>query len=151
MIKCQELMIDNFKMEDVHTFDGFYKNVILKNDNLIIPFFNLGILYKNASALKFLNYCYLIFLDVQYLSVYLREKRLIVIDSDEALKKYYCGGTYLDDEVGIFNDLEISCKNSIIVILNDTLIADTKWVFNSDETSKLWKLQLLPDEYFTLL
>ena len=126
-------------VDEIHSFDANYKNVIFYNNNLLIPYVNLGISnhpLNTTSTLQFLDFSYMIFKNIKFLSVYICNKRSIVIKSNLFLKypKYNFGGEYLDYNTSIFNDLEIHCESAFLQILETTKISDKMWVLkpNSD-------------------
>lgn len=124
-------------VDEIHSFDAYYKNVVLYNNNLLIPYINLGISnhpLNNTSSLQFLDFSYMVFENIKSLSVYICNKRYNVneFNSFQNYPKYNFGGEYLDYNASIFNDLEIYCEKAFLVKLETTKISDKMWVFNAD-------------------
>lgn len=145
-------------LDEIHTFDGYYKNVIFKNNNLIIPYFNLGVSehpINKSSELEFLNYCYMVFLDIKFLSVYVCMKRLTVIDTIQKSKVLNFGGTYLDFDKSIYNDLEISCERAFLQTLEESELSKSMWkmTVNSEtpDIDNLWNFKYLPTKIKSIL
>lgn len=121
-------------MDELHSSDGYYNNVIFRNNNIIMPFINLGIsnhpLHK-GDRLKFINYSYLVAEDVQYLDIWVPEmntgKRCHVINRFKNENIYYWGGTNLDEK-SIFNDMRICCKAAFIQTIEISRLSDNIWV-----------------------
>lgn len=117
-------------IDEIHSFDARYKNVIFRNNNLIVPYINLGIsnhpLNKN-DKLKYLDYSYMVFINVTYLKVFLG-KPYIVIDQDSSTTKYYFGGDYLDYDRRIYNDMEIACSEAYLQTTEITNISNEMWM-----------------------
>jgi hypothetical protein len=114
----------------IHSFDGFYKNVRFKNGTLIIPYINLAIVNHELNPgekLKFINFSYLIFEQVSYLTVYL-DKNYVIIDEGETDVKFHAGGTYLDYDTHVYNDNEICCANAILKTVEGSMLSSEMWI-----------------------
>lgn len=130
------MSIHSDSIDEIHSFDARYKNVIFRNNNLIVPYINLGVSnhpLNKENKLKFLDYSYMVFIDVYYLKVYLK-KPYLVIDQGKPTVKYSFGGDYLDYDIMIYNDMEISCSEAYLQTLEFTNISDEMWMpFNTKE------------------
>lgn len=118
-------------IQEIHSADAYYKNVLLQGDNLIIPYINLGISnhpLNDSERLAFLDYAYMVFKGVFYLDVFVSGNRYNVIERNALKEKYHFGGTYLDEQSKIFNDLTVSCEDACLCTLDFTKISDTEWV-----------------------
>lgn len=119
-------------LSEFDSFDAKYKNVILKNNNIVIPYISLAVtnhpIGNFSSHLTYIDYCYLILLNVSALSVYIVNKRYKVIENKiEGHQRYYFGGDYLDFENSIFNDMEISCEKAYIQTLEFSKFSNIMW------------------------
>lgn len=118
-------------VEEIHSFDARYKNVIFRNNNIVIPYINLGLAHHPLQLInhpmKFLDYSYMVFKDVFYLSVFI-ENRYIVLDFNSDYKKFYFGGDYWDNGKNIFNDMHISCSEAYLQTLDFTQISENMWM-----------------------
>ena len=116
---------------EIDSFDGKYRSVVLRNNNLIIPYINLGIsghpLNQSENGLQFIDYAYMIFRDVFFLSVYIG-RRYNVIGTKRKEEALYFGGNYLESEECIFNDMEICCREAYLETLEFTRLSSTMWV-----------------------
>jgi hypothetical protein len=124
-------------VDEIHSFDAYYKNVIFYNNNLLIPYINLGVSnhpLNETSSLQFLDYSYMVFENIKSLSVYICNRRYNItkFNSFQNYPKYNFGGEYLDYNSSIFNDLEIYCEKAFLFKLETTKISDEMWVFNPD-------------------
>ncbi len=125
------MSIYNHCIEEIHSFDARYKNVIFRNNNIVVPYINLGVskhpLHTEEKGMAFLDYTYMVFVDVSYLKVYLK-KPYIVIDLEKKAEHFYFGGDYWDNENKIFNDMEIGCSEAFLQTLNITKLSDEMWM-----------------------
>lgn len=119
--------------EAVDSFEAIYSNVLLRNNNIIIPYLNLGVPKQLFQELDkgwfFLNYSYIILKNVTYLSVFMERerRRYVVIDSDKEEERWCFGGNYLDIDKGIFNDMYVSCKEAYLEVLEGTRFSEQPW------------------------
>lgn len=117
-------------IDEIHTFDSMYKNVIFKNNSLVIPYLNLGVygyhpLHQKKSDISYINFSYIVFVGVSFLKVYLDKPYIIVdngLDGD-----YYFGGIYLDSTTHVFNDLKIGSKYAFLQTINISEVRSEMW------------------------
>lgn len=118
-------------IEEIHSFDATYKSVVLRDNNLIVPYINLGVLkhplHQSEKGLQFIDYAYMIFKDVFFLSVYIGRRRYNVIGTKQEEETLYFGGNYLESEEFIFNDMEICCREAYLQTLDFTRLSSTMW------------------------
>lgn len=118
-------------VDEIHSFDARYKNVIFRNNNLVVPYINLGLahhpLHLINHPMKFLDYSYMVFIDVVYLSVFIGN-RYVVIDLVQDFQRLYFGGDYWDIGSKIFNDMQISCSEAYLQTLEFTQLSDDMWM-----------------------
>jgi hypothetical protein len=117
-------------IEEINSFESYYKNVIFRNNNLIIPYMNLGVSehpLNRTKELKHLDYAYMVFENVSYLSVYISKKRYIVCDQIRDLK-YYFGGSYYDLDSCIFNDMEICSNQAYLHTIQSSRLSSDRWI-----------------------
>lgn len=125
-----ENIFDN-EVQEIHSFDAYYKNVILRNNNLVIPYINLGIsrhAINSSEEMLFLNFAYMVFVDINYLDVYVNNKRSQVINRLISLELYHFGGNYLDYNESVFNDIGISCNKVFLQTLDNTQLSNQMWI-----------------------
>ena len=111
------------EVNNIHSFDATYSNVIFRNNNLIMPYINLGIVnrcHDNANKMLFIDFAYMVFLNVTFLTVFQNNIRRTVINYNHKDSIYFFGGHYLDYDIAIFNDLEICCDDSYLFFLNQS-------------------------------
>lgn len=151
-------------VEEIHSFDAKYKNVIYRNNNIVIPYINLGVsnhpLHREGKGMTFLDYAYMVFKDVLYLSVYIKE-RYIVVDAEKREEIFYFGGDYLDNGNYIFNDMEICCKEAYLQTLKITQLSHMMWVpfptlnfpqnMDKDIVKEFFGHKLMPDNVIELI
>lgn len=59
-------------MDEVHSEDACHKNPVLRNNNLVVPYINLGISeheFNRERNLKFIDFAYLVAINISFLSV----------------------------------------------------------------------------------
>lgn len=64
------MIIINEDILEVNTVEAFYGNIILANNSFLIPYINLGLsdhTLNKGKTLKFIDYCYIIAEDINYL------------------------------------------------------------------------------------
>ena len=124
--------IYNSHIEEIHSFDAFYSHVVLRNNNLVIPYINLGISLHPAnptSELMFFNFAYMVFTEVSYLDIFLERRRYKVLDRGKKMNvSYHFGGTYLDYEEAIFNDMEICSEEAYLQIVPTSQLSKEMWM-----------------------
>src|SRR5437763_13260307 len=86
-------------LEEIDSFEAYYKNVIFRNNCLVVPYINLGVsnheLSPGGKEMSFMNFAYLVFRDVSYLKVYL-DKAYLVVDQQRKSCHLHFGGNYMD-------------------------------------------------------
>ena len=114
---------------EYHSFDAYYKGIVFKDRNLIIPYINLGI-FKHplnpGEKVSFINKCYIILEDIQYLKVY---KLPPVVGNSEIPAKYefFFGGLNLDQN-SIYIDIDVKCNQGFLELLPDSRVANEMWI-----------------------
>ena len=110
---------------EIDTMESFYGNLILFNNNLIIPYINLGLsdhILNKSDKLKFIDYCYIIAEKINYLKL---NKDVIIENNkrDSTAYSLYLGGLGIGDITGIF-DMEIQAKKLYLMYFEDYRLAD---------------------------
>lgn len=147
-------------IDEIDSFESMFKGVVLKNSNLIIPYINLGVSLhplNEANDLKYLNFSYVVCLEVSYLAGWSEDERIdvIIVDGIKKDPVYYFGGENLDDKNSIFNDFKICCKDIYLQTLEITELSDKKWDINSEhmkeKISDFWLGNFMPLEIKELI
>ena len=123
--------IFNEEIHQIDSFDAYYKNVILRNNNLIIPYINLGISnhpLNSSEIMLFVDFAYMVFEDDYFIDVFVNGNRLNIINTKEKNYFFHFGGTYLDFSYAIFNDMKISCKQASLHILEISRLSKQMWI-----------------------
>jgi hypothetical protein len=119
-------------IHEIHSFDARYKNVIFRNNNIVIPYINLGVsnhpLHKSEKGMAFLDFSYMVFKDVSYLSVYINKERYFVTSLEKREEIFYFGGDYMDSSDFIFNDMQICCKEAYLETVEITQLSLAMWM-----------------------
>ena len=154
-------------ISEIHTSDAYFKNVVLRNNNLIIPYLNTGISnhpLNKGDRLKFINYSYLVAEDVQYLDIWVKQgergKHYNLIKRQKTDNIFYWGGSNLDPD-SIFWDLRICCKNAFLQTLEISELSNDIWVpydtpnqpLNTDKRvlDNFWNGVYMPDNIKDLI
>lgn len=123
-------MIFTDKIDEIDSFDAYYKNVVFRNNNIVIPYVNLAVSnhpLNTKSNLIFIDYAYMVFENVKYLDVFLNNRRYKVIDQNHSGSKLHFGGTFLDFESHIYNDMAIDSERTFLQTLDSTKLSEGMW------------------------
>ncbi len=134
-------------MEELDSFDSYYRNVVFNKKNLIIPYVNLGVSehpLNEEVKLKFIDLSYIVFIDVKYLKVY-QERELVATDME--MPSLYFGGANLDDK-SFFWDMEIKCEKAFLQILDVSRLSEKMWIPVSNAELKKNLDDKLTEEFF---
>ncbi len=121
--------------DEIHSEDAYYKNPILRNNNLIVPYINLGIgehVLNRERNLKFIDFAYLVATDISFLSVWIPNesdfngRQLWLINKEKNNSLHYWGGSNLDKD-SVFYAMNIACKSAFICMLPASKISDGYW------------------------
>lgn len=121
--------------DEVHSADAYHKNPVLRNNNLIVPYINLGIgehELNRESNLKFIDFAYLLAIDISFLSVWIPNEKdfngrqLWLINRSQANGLHYWGGSSLDED-SIFLSMTISCRAAFIYLLPTSQMSKDYW------------------------
>lgn len=121
---------------EVDTMEAFYGNVILVNNNLVIPYINIGLskhILNKSNQLKFLDYSYIIAEDISYLKL---NKDAIIekVKKDTKSNSLYLGGVGIGDITGVF-DIEIQATKLYLMCFEDYKLADIDDMWKPISTS----------------
>ncbi|MBY0537128.1 MAG: hypothetical protein K2P88_14855 [Chitinophagaceae bacterium] len=141
-----------YELGDIDSFESSYKNVILKNNSLIVPYVNLGLVHHdlNKSAkIRYLNFAYVVMEKIFFLDVFIEGKRYEVLNFSKPQTLYHLGGDYLDYGDKIYNDMSVSSEKSYIIPIEITKTSDSLWrskelIGNSD----FFDYRFFPNEIF---
>ena len=132
-------MIYRENVEEIHSFDAKYKNVIFRNNNLIVPYLNLGVsnhpLHIEKRGMTYIDFSYMVFEGISFLRVFIT-KPYIVIELKNQVNHLYFGGDYLDYESKIYNDMEIGCSDASLHILEVTKFSKKMWTLSDTQDFK---------------
>lgn len=125
-----------FKITDeLHSEDAYHKNPVLRNNNLIVPYINLGIgehELNRGRDLKFIDFAYLVAIDISFLSVWVPDengfngRQLWLINGSQENGLHYWGGTHLNDD-SIFLSMTVSCQAAFICLLPSSQMSGDFW------------------------
>lgn len=122
-------------IDEIHSFDASYRNVILSNNNLLIPYINLGISnhpLNTSDEMYFIDFSYMFFLEVSFLNVYLFERAMNIINlrKPHHVRNYF-GGEYLDYETHVYNGLEIYSSKAFLYLPSEAKLSKEMWAIGS--------------------
>ncbi len=141
---------------EVHSSDAYFKNPILRNNNFVIPYINLGISnhpVNTGLSLKFLSYAYLVAIDVTFLSTWIPDsigfngRQFWVINRLKTDSVNYWGGCNLDKN-SIFSSLEICCKSVLLSIPSYSKLSDTIWLPIESDSTKVMMDSKINEDFF---
>ena len=111
----------------IHSFDAYYKNIRLINNNMIIPYINLGFsndYINESSVMKYLKKTYLVAENVDYLSVY-KEGAIINPENGNGFN-YFFGGYNLSNDK--FIDIELKSDKIYLIVPSKFHLTENFWV-----------------------
>lgn len=123
-------------IDELNTEESYFRKVILRNNNLIIPYINLAVSnhpLNERDKPKYINYSYLVAIDLSYLSGWVKNeydyngKHYVVINQSENEKLYTLGGENLDEE-SLFSEIRLACKMIFLQVLNISELSDHMWI-----------------------
>ena len=111
----------SFDSFELHSFDAYYKNVILLGNTLIIPYVNLALFNVNrGSKPEYIDRCYVLLKEIKRLSLYSQEN--IISNSNFGKYDLFLGGMNLDDK-SVFVDMDVICNDGGVYLLEDSKIS----------------------------
>ena len=116
-------LVYDTSMDEIHSFESFFGRIFNENNDIKIPFVNLGISdhpVNPSNELKYIDKSYLVFKDVASIS----ENYDVSAVEDTSFVTYYFGG--LDME-GIHREFQVKCKNAYLELTNDYRLSSTMW------------------------
>ena len=156
-------------VNEIDSSESRYKNVLFRNNNIIVPYVNLAIsnhpLHLEGKEMKYIDYAYMVFKDILYLSVYISGHRYLII-GEESEDEFgdsvlYFGGDYWDAEKKVFNDMRIICKESYLQTLYSSNISEKMWIpfdtpvykknMNLREVEDFFSHKYMPEEIKVLI
>lgn len=123
-------------IDELDTSESYFRKVILRNNNLIIPYVNLAVSnhpLNESDKPKYINYSYLAAIDLSYLSGWVKNahdyngKHYVVINQSESEKLYTLGGENLDKE-SLFSAIQLACKMIFLQVLSFSELSDSMWI-----------------------
>lgn len=135
MIEVLNYRVTKEKLEELHTFESLYQNVLFKNNNLVIPYINLGISQHElnpSEKMKYIDFSYVVLVNIRYLDVYLEKTRYLVVGENTSGPKLHLGGIYGDYGHAIFNDMSVICESGFVHTLQNAHMSEEMWTVRSD-------------------
>lgn len=117
-------------IDEIDTSDAYFGKILITDNNLMIPYINLGISnhkLNEGDYLKFINYCYFVAIDCHFLKI---NNDIILSDLKNKynpLESIYLGGWDMLETQNIF-DIEIQANNSFIQLVSNSEISKKMWV-----------------------
>lgn len=140
-------------VEEVDTFDSIFNKLIYQNNNLVIPYFNIGLLHhplNMTNSLKYINFSYVCCENISYFSVWDKKhqkQRVITGKKEEPL--FYLGGENIEVN-SIFQNIEICCENGFLKTIEISEISNEIWSIKDpslqDIISDFWDGKFMPDD-----
>lgn len=148
---------DNF--DEVVTFESYFKGYILKDNNVLMPYINIGVSEHALNVSKnllHLDYSFVVCIDVALMKY---NGKIIY---DEILGKFgsyqivYLGGT--DLEIGANVEYQVICRKAFLQITEKTKSSNEFWVptnttnfnMNQKEVRDFFSLKDLPENLHKL-
>lgn len=122
-------LIYSQNIDEIHTSDAYFGQIIIVDNNLLIPYINLGISnheLNKSSDLKFIDYCYFVAIDIYYLKI----NGNIIFDLNgvyNSSRSIYLGGDDLLKKQNVY-EVEIQAKDAFLKLESDSKIYHKNWV-----------------------
>lgn len=138
-------------IDEIDSSESTFNSIVWAKNNLVIPYVNLGVAQhplNETNKLKFINFAYIVCLNVSYLAGWSELKRedVMILGGIRQEPIYYFGGTNLEDEDSIFNDFKICCENIYLQTINNSELSINKWPTNTKEALDFWSGKFMPDD-----
>lgn len=117
-------------VDEIDTSDAYFGTIILFNEKMLVPYINLGISNHDLNRddiLKHINFCYIVFIDIDYLKIDGNIIKDNLLDKYDSIKSIYLGGDDLLKKQNIY-DIEVQAKNSFLQLIYDSKINENYWV-----------------------
>ncbi|MEP2023631.1 MAG: hypothetical protein ABJH98_10930 [Reichenbachiella sp.] len=117
-----KLIYDNY-LNEIHSFDSYYGEIVIESDSLTIPYINLGVSehpLNEGKDLKFINKAYMVFEDV------------VSFDEQFSLDEYkgtltlYFGGYNLKERE--HKEFKVVCNRAYLNLLEESEMSHKMWV-----------------------
>jgi len=120
-------MIYETNIQEIDSFDAYYKNCIFKNNNFIIPYINLGISkhpINQSQNLIFIKKAFMVFENILFLKINEKEVLKAIPNS---LETYYFGGINLDT-TSSYGDMTIQSEKAYLFSDTDIVTSEKMWI-----------------------
>lgn len=138
---------ENF--DEITTFESFFKSTLMKGENFMIPYINVGISdhpLNPSNNLLHLNYSYIVCTGV----LFIKYNGNIIYDETygkfDTCQIVYLGGTDLSINVNI--EYQVICKNAFLQINEKTKLSKEFWVPTQSAKNNMDKQEV--EDFFLL-
>lgn len=117
-------------LDEISTFDSYFGKIIFYNERMLIPYINLGIsehVLNPQSKMKYIDYCYTVFIDIDYLKINNNLIKDNLLDKYDPKNSIYLGGEDLIGDQNIF-DIEVQAKDAFLQLNYNSEINEKHWV-----------------------
>jgi hypothetical protein len=111
-------------LQHLHSADAYYKNVVLADRILVIPYVNLGFWDASMNSVVYIDYCHIVVQGITRLSLYKLDSVLDVHEDSEY--HVFLGGLNLDGDE--FVDMDIQYSSGWIYLPEDAQRSTSMWV-----------------------
>lgn len=117
--------------DSIDTLHSYIGQILLKDKSLLLPYIGLGILDHDLNPtmkLKFINYSYIVALDLEFLKI---NNNIIINnldDKNDIKNRVFLGGNPLIDTQKGINELEIQAREIFIFIPDKYEISNNFWI-----------------------
>lgn len=147
----QKVMLNSNCWADLHSFESYFFDYILKGNDLLVPYFNLGTpnlgFLEEDIDLVFLDRVVCVFKDVKFCKITLNKdkqiSRQIIVNQSYSypLETVFLGGINLCEESSVV-EMEIQSLQSFLLLPDDYKISLYPWII---ENTKQLKFNLPPN------
>lgn len=117
-------------LDEISTFDSYFGQIIFYNERMLIPYINLGIsehALNPQSKMKYIDYCYTVFIDINYLKINNNLIKDNLLDKYDSKNSIYLGGEDLIADQDVF-DIEVQAKDAFLQLNYNSKINEKHWI-----------------------
>lgn len=128
-------------MDEIDSFEAFYKEPKFVDNNFIIPYINLGISehpLHTGKKMMYINFAWLVFIEIEYMEVFDEKTRKtnVWVNTSPPIKNInYFGGTDLNG-INTYCDYGIQSKIAYLQLVSNSLVSEKSWYDDYNKTFK---------------
>jgi hypothetical protein len=110
--------------DQLDSSESYYKNIVLLDTIMIVPFVNLGIYDSRSGHVDYLSFTYVYMHGIKSLKLY--EKGQVISREGIGSEHVFLGGSNLD--ANDFIDMDVMCDSFAIYMPDDVATSSSMWI-----------------------